>query len=443
VNEPLVFGDLVGPDREPTVDEERELLEPLAREGEAEASTVSMGRSNAADDPGPILTRDAEGWRAGRYVGELRRAGHVLEIRPRLGVETLASWAAAALGVRTVVRAAEHRGTAALIAEIMAASWRSALVDAARHGPPGIRRPRPHRGLAAKGRIDVPATLRLRQGGRSQLASISRPRAVDNPITRAIVCADRVLNRRLAREGWRGDRVAELMPRLWSATGQRPKLPTRRDLDRVRFTPITLPYKRVAELSHQIASNKGLRAQASAESAEGFLIDVAELWELFLLHCARRAFPGEARHGTRDGDADYLLSSVSPPGRRLGKLLPDLILGPPSRPWAILDAKYKPLAGRRGVDREDLYQLTSYMSADAGRGEAFGALLYPEFGDNPGEPPAYEGRPWELRSGQRVTFERVAVTEATAISQLRSLGRSMGANSAQAQKPRAKVAVTD
>lgn len=420
MSERLVFGDLVGPDRQPTPEED-EWLTDLARSVAATELTVSVGVSRADEEPEPILRRDLDGWRAGRYVGELRFRGRTLEIKPRLSVETLAGWAAAALGVRVVPRMAEHGGSGALVAELLAASWRSAVTDAARHGLPGLRAERRHESPYVRGRIDVPGTVRLRAQRRPLVASIARPKEVDNPVSRVIVLAERVLDRRLRqrRPDWRGERLEEIMPRLRGAVGTRPALPRRRELADVRYTPITLPYRRVARLSYEIARHRGLRATATGERAEGLLIDVAELWELFLVHCARRAFGSSAvRHGTRLEQGKPLLHSRRVTGARLGRLFPDLLVGDPERPIAVIDAKYKPLADPRGVDREDLYQLTSYLSAHTDRPLPLGMLGYPRFEEGAPGASAESRGPWASHLGHEVRFERLPVERDSCVAAL-------------------------
>ena len=150
-----------------------------------------------------------------------------------------------------------------------------------------------------------------------------------------------------------------------------------RELNKVRYTPITQAYKRTAELSWQIARNRGLRASATGESVDGLLVDIAELWELFLLHCAKRAFgPAAVIHGTRLRKANPLLRSKSSAGAVLGRLYPDIIVGAAGRPRAIIDAKYKPLADPRGVDSDDLYQLASYLAGYESDPRPLGMLGY-------------------------------------------------------------------
>lgn len=418
----LSFADLSNPDREPTQEEHR-WLRDLAQDTDPAEFTTRIGRSLAADDIEPVLTCDATGaWRAGRYIGELSRGGRILEIRPRLGIDTIAHWAGAALNVRIVPRSGEHTGSPAFIAELLAATWRSALVEASRHGPPGLRAPRLHISEHVKGRIDVARTLKLRVAQRPQIASISRPKNIDNPIARVIVLADRILDRRLTRRDWRGDRIEEVLPRLRAAVGSRPALPTPGELLSIRYTPITLSYKRVVELSYQIARHRGLRSRATGESTEGLLIDVAELWELFLLHCARKAFgSNNVTHGTHLIKARPLLRSIEHDTATLGRLYPDLIVGPVERPSAIIDAKYKPLAEPRGVDRADLYQLSAYLAAHTADPKPTGTLAYVRFPDQHSSAYAERNGPWQTSFGHTVLFERFPVTETECVAALRNL----------------------
>ncbi|OBA43999.1 5-methylcytosine restriction system specificity protein McrC [Gordonia sp. 852002-51296_SCH5728562-b] len=419
----LTFADLASPDRDPTPDETRRLTD-IAREEVAPGGlTTRLGRSVAADDPGPIVSCDSTGtWRAGRYVGEMYWDGLAIEIRPRLGIETIKHWAGAALNVRITPHSGDHVGSSALIAEFLAAIWRAELVNAARHGLPGLRAPRTHVSEVARGRLDVAHTLRLRASGRPQVASVNRPKNIANPIARTIVVADRTLDGLMRRSDWRGDRVEEIMPRLRAAVGFRPKLPARRELSQVRYTPIAMPYKRVAELSHQIAKHQGLRSRATGNSADGLLIDVAELWELFLLHCARRAFgAANVTHGTALDAGHPLLRSQHYPHSGLGRLYPDIVVGPVERPVAIIDAKYKPLADPRGVDREDLYQLNAYLTAHSTGTPPLGALAYVRFPEQTTDAYAETRGPWRTELGHQVVFTRMPITEAECVEALRAL----------------------
>jgi 5-methylcytosine-specific restriction enzyme subunit McrC len=216
-------------------------------------------------------------------------------------------------------------------------------------------------------------------------------------------------------------RLARLL-RLRAAVGSRPKLPTAFELAQVRYTPITLPFKQAALLSHRIASRLGYSATDEASSAEGILVDVAELWELFVLNCARRAVPSALRieHGTTLGRRDYLLRSKQ--GERgMGRLKPDVLVLRGDRATAVIDAKYKRLAFAperpNGVDQADLYQLAAYASRY--QPERVAALVYPL--DRDAEPARAEAlSPW--RGGDETfVFRRLPTDAAACREELASL----------------------
>lgn len=169
----------------------------------------------------------------------------------------------------------------------------------------------------------------------------------------------------------------------------------------MRYTPITRRFESVARLSYEIARRRGHLTSATSADAAGVLIDVAELWELFLVHCARRAFgPTRVEHGTSKRDGAYLLQSIPRPDRQLGRLKPDILIRDGTGELvAVVDAKYKRLRSWRGspsgVDRGDLYQLASYLS---GHDVPLGMLAYPPH-ESDWASADLDG-PWLTREGQ-------------------------------------------
>ncbi|GLU87722.1 MULTISPECIES: hypothetical protein [Kocuria] len=79
---------------------------------------------------------------------------------------------------------------------------------------------------------------------------------------------------------------------------------------------------------------------------------------------------------------------------RQSQLYPDVLVG--EEPvTALLDAKYKRLGGRRGVDREDLYQLHAYSSTF---GAPLATLAYPAI-DDEAMPDDERNSPWQTSAG--------------------------------------------
>ena len=183
------------------------------------------------------------------------------------------------------------------------------------------------------------------------------------------------------------------MSLLRAATGMRPPKPSLQEIREARYSPITIKWRRAAELSWRILNDDPLGVAADDESTHGVLIDVAELWELFVLHCAGLATERPVRHGTTTQTSGRLARSTIDPRRTLGKLYPDVLVGE-DPVTALVDAKYKRLGGRRGVDREDLYQLYAYTSTFAA---PIAALTYPTTGV---EVPSEERlSPWQTSTG--------------------------------------------
>ena len=379
--------------------------------------TKLTASSHAPGDPGPILERDVSGWRAGRYVGEIYHDGQVLEIQPRLGIATVASWISTALNVQVVPHTASLSASSApLVIQLVAALWRAALLDAGRHALPRTRSLLHGTGLQIQGRLDPGRTITRRAEGHHDLAYIRRVRTLDNAASAAIVAADRILDQHLYGTRWRGPRLDDDLHALRAAVGHHPRLPTRDQLRRVRYTPITIKYRRAAELSWRIARNQGLRTSATSNTTHGLLLDVAELWELFLVYCTTRATTQTVTHGTTLDRGDHLLTSRSQPDKGMGQLYPDIVISTSSTPTAIIDAKYKRLTPPRGVDREDLYQLYAYSSR---HNTAQAALVYPKVIGTVLDR-AEVISPWNANDEQRsLSFFTVPVTPDECIAEIR------------------------
>lgn len=354
----------------------------------------------------PVIRCEADGsWWAGRYVGSLSFKGRRLDILPRFGEDTLRSWIAGAFNLALVDTPGRLEGDDSFVARLLAVVWSRAFVAAARHGPPSLRSDVREYGTTVRGRLDIPATVKLRSAGTPGAASIRREKSLDHAVTAAIIAAWSELSRALGRKhDWLPERLGEIVPHMIAAVGGHPKIPTQGEIERVRLTPITAGFRPLAELSVRIASRRGLTPLSSAGGeCKGILLDVAELWELYVLGAMRRAWPGaEILHGTREiGESRPLLRNAT--GMGLGAMRPDAVVRLNGKTVLVVDAKYKrlyPTAYATTPQREDLYQIAAY----AGRWCSPGVLVYPEDPEMPGVPPAEAGSPWLLADGTTVSF---------------------------------------
>ena len=320
-------------------------LADFARSVRASNHVLALGRSRDQDEP--VVYCDWDGrWRTGRYIGSIRFKGHTLTIRPRMGLDTLRKWLLRANNLLFVESAGKRCEDASFIAELLARVWGHGLADAARHGLPALRADHVHIGRAVRGRLDIASSVATRAIIHHQLVSIRRDRTLDNPIARAIACAHAVLRRWIGpgrERAWLPQRCQEMLPQLLAATGLSPALPTESELARIRYTPITERYRRFVRLSWQIARQRGLFAESATDGqSSGVLLDVAELWELYVISVLREAaVPRVVAHGTHDDHGrDFLLCS-DVDSSVLAELRPDAVIREGGQVRCVLDAKYK------------------------------------------------------------------------------------------------------
>jgi 5-methylcytosine-specific restriction enzyme subunit McrC len=340
-------------------------------------------------------------------------------------MDVIGQWMAHALNLNVVPKCATTSGKGPMIAQLIDRIWSAAVADASRHGGPRVRRAVVSESRHVRGRLDVRGTVKLRAAGKPLVSMVRSERNLENPVSRIVVLADRTLCSLVGkRPDWRPDRCEETLSHLRQSVGSAPKLPHESELRRVHYSPITRPYQSLASLSMEIARKRGHLVSAESDDVSGVLIDVAELWELFLVHCARLAFgASRVEHGTNEGESTFLLSSTTKPGATMGRLKPDMLIRDETGALsAVVDAKYKRLRGWQGsphgVDRGDLYQLTSYL---AGHPKVtVGALAYPE---NSGDvAPADRNGPWRTVLGQKVIFGRFSPRIENAAATLSCLG---------------------
>ena len=396
------------------------------------ATDLVVPVSGERDEDGPVVYCAWDGtWWAGRYVGSLSFEGNSLTIEPRFGLATLRNWLFEATSVVLTDAPGKLREDESFIAQLLASVWAYGFAEAARHGLPALRRDVATRGPTIRGRLDISASLRLIASGGGQVVSIRSERSLDHAASDAIVAAYEVLRRWLGvpDEQWMPARAKELIPQLMSVTGARPRVPTKAELDRIRYTPITTGFAPIAELSRQIANRRGLAADVDASGeTKGVLLDVAELWEMYVLSVLRKAAsPLSVTHGTRDKSATRKLLQSDVTGQGLGTLIPDAILHDEGTVRGIVDAKYKSLhpsaSAPNGPQREDLYQIAAYLGRFAVPGTrlARGVLAYPQDPARPSVAHVEQLGPWSLERGKKVDFISLPHAASDAISKLRPL----------------------
>jgi 5-methylcytosine-specific restriction endonuclease McrBC regulatory subunit McrC len=135
------------------------------------------------------------------------------------------------------------------------------------------------------------------------------------------------------------------------------------EIGNVRYTRLTEPYKPVMELSKTILSN--LRAESESQNGKmsevSYFIDIAELWEMYLLKLLQNNLPSEyVVYSPNVNSNAHLLEG------KMREIRPDIMIERDGRIVMIIDAKYKNYnqfgrTSQYGIQREDLYQMTTYL----------------------------------------------------------------------------------
>ena len=141
--------------------------------------------------------------------------------------------------------------------------------------------------------------------------------------------------------------------------------------------PIYAPYKKVLEYAKLIIENEDSGTKSNGKQNLGFLVDVAELFEIYIRKLLQKEFK------------DW---SVTSPKIELykdkffaRKIIPDIVMSHGDK-VLVFDTKYKRMSmlgkdqyGLGDVDRNDFFQINTYMSyyQNQGRNVIAGGLLYP------------------------------------------------------------------
>jgi 5-methylcytosine-specific restriction enzyme subunit McrC len=373
-------------------DAEDAWLRQLAQRVRASALTLRLSQQEDDEDE-PVLSFDARTglWWTGRYVGELRFQDGVLRILPRFGVPQLQRWLSRIWGVRIIASQGRYESSHLWLWELLAKLWEARLLAAAKHGLPTRRIDEVHIGPTIRGRLDVRSSARELHAGNRRLVSRSRNRSIDRDIASVILCAFANLRSQLAHLGdprtWLTPRAQNLILALQSQYGARVAGSSVEFKKTIRYTPITEAYRPLVGLSLSILRQRPMSSATEGKSdVLGVLIDMAEVWELYVYNLLRSGIVGtEVLHTGRSRETErHLLLSDKTGAGPLGRLKPDILVRSfaTGQLLSVLDAKYKstvPSSDKpSGVLREDLYQLNAYLSAFASHASPLiGGLVYP------------------------------------------------------------------
>ena len=210
-----------------------------------------------------------------------------------------------------------------------------------------------------KGRLDISKHIRANLCDQSKFYCKYKKLSMDNTINRTIRCAYKFLKEKgLASMLGEFEEYDNRMMSL--GVVDEIELSTIRD---VRYTRMTSPYQPVMNLSYSILKNTKVASSSGGQKIGcSYFIDIADLWEMYLLKVLQRYIPKEFRvYSPNYGYGDFLIEG------NMREIRPDIIIEKDGRTLMIIDAKYKEYNSLGKYDiygtinREDLYQMSTYL----------------------------------------------------------------------------------
>lgn len=405
----------------------RKWLRRLSQSVMANELVLPIDKGKARAEHEPIVYTDSYGeWWVGRYIGSLSFEGITLTIEPRFEMEFVAQQLPLNKFAMVNIDGKQIHGDK-LFHYLQALMWFNLFSRAAKHSLPVVKVDSDHVSNVVRGRFDVRASIRKISSGSGSVVSVSTQKELLNPLSICIALAFNKIQRWFPKQNllhWLPSTLALRLQQVMSAVSRHHVMPSIADLNKVRYTSLTSSYKPLVKLSLQILNNRGSDIhEDSALKAKGLLLDVAELWEIYVLKALKSAYQDDfdVVHGTQGTD-DYLLTSALT-GKTMGKLLPDFLVKAGNSVRIVADAKYKRLGDAPWLSpkRDDLYQMNAYMSRYQSQmtSDAHCMLIYPEWADKSSS--VADDGPWLFDSGKPLSFVTLPIDIHAAVLHLKNL----------------------
>lgn len=136
-------------------------------------------------------------------------------------------------------------------------------------------------------------------------------------------------------------------------------------IDYIRYTKMNAVYQPVMKLSKTILSSLSAvsKPNGGKDVPLSYFVDMAELWELYLLRVLRKGLPAEFHVYSPNSERGLWLLQDN-----IREIRPDILIEHDGRVVMVIDAKYKwyTTFGRTAlengsVSRDDLYQMCTYL----------------------------------------------------------------------------------
>ncbi len=344
-------------------------------------------------DSEPIVFFDYEKakWRAGRYIGNvyysIDRKQYSLTILPRFGENILMEMLGEIFKINLSGGKSRFYSDKKNIYIKMLVSliWSQKLAKANRHGIPRKHVSKDNKGYAVKGKLVVKPSIFSYCKDRT-IISKSYEMAYDEKVIAIISSAYKVLKTEYAFEQLSiSPNIKETISDIESISHTlKNQRITENDYQSISYHPIYQSFKDLVDFSWQIInSSTGINTQDRGSNVSGYLIDMAEVWECYVRSLVQKRLK---EYGWNLIDSVFSVYEKNFFRRRI---IPDIVLARNGE-YCVFDAKYKKMLYRKDdVDREDFFQIHTYISYMQQFGNVkLSGLLYPiEIEESP--PSAY------------------------------------------------------
>jgi 5-methylcytosine-specific restriction endonuclease McrBC regulatory subunit McrC len=315
---------------------------------------------------------------SGNFVGNIRLNNHSIQIQSRFSETFLQRMLQAINNVYLAEIDGVERIEVDYARFLLYTLFAQKLEKAFLLGLPKVYRNKNHHDSGVKGRVHISGLIKRDMPYKGKISSQQRVREVDESIVSVLfLAANRVLNE-----------YKHLVQNIRHiSTGLRQLNPKSLEKDtyakaiasKALTNPIFSPYKQVLSLAKLILDGQSIQPSKDGQRQSfGFLVNVAELFELYVTALLKRAF------------SDWVIES---PKVKLYEdhfyernIIPDIVMRKGNR-VAVFDTKYKKMNyrgkdenGMGDVDRLDFFQIHTYMSYYQSQPDIEfigGGLLYP------------------------------------------------------------------
>jgi len=336
-------------------------------------------QSTAEDSPLAEFNSNANGWYAGRFIGEsiFNHQGtyYKFTIRPRFGDKVLFRMLEAIFNIKIIPSASTQQKSEDwqhFIRRIIAFIWVQKLANANLHGLPKRQVQREHLSPVIKGKIDIRKSIHPYYSS-NRVVSISREKILDDTVAQIIYQAFQIIKSDFAIGSMNiPDSAQEAINQVFSHVKQA-KTVSEAEYQSILYKEIYLSWKPLIDFSWDIIKRKQISLkQAQNNRGIGFFIDMAEVWENYVrsILCKSLSSFGWRLRTIRE---------IAYKGRFFQReLIPDMVFERDGC-FVIWDAKYKRMKGRPfDVDREDFFQIHTYIQHYLHDKQVIaGGLLYP------------------------------------------------------------------